>query len=418
MRPHPSRRKIIAATPQPSDPKFPPVPGWKNGFRELAPGVFAYIQAGGPGLIAQGVSNAGLIVGDDHAMVIDSTGAPMHAKSFIAAAKQAIGGRPFRRLINTHHHGDDVNGNQRFFSPIEIFSHPYCRDEVRKAVATTPKMWRKRTATLMEQNSGSSSSHNDHRRQDGVHYGDSQQNHSFRTRAHLWRPHDPLAEYRVLFASDIAFIYVAPFANNAHVGKWLETVDRIMKMDVDTISCRAADHLRGKKELAEMGEYFRLLQREVKPRFDAGLSPGRAAAEITLGKFDNWIGPERIVMNTVRLYNEFRGVGGADYDLAATQKATEVQRHPREPRNQGIAGSTHVSESASSLAGRDCLGRCGRPAAARPECRQRARRHRGCGQSTWRPGSRSRCQEHHPERLRTVCLPVRRWPNHRRPRGA
>lgn len=61
----------------------------------------------------------------------------------------------------------------------------------------------------------------------------------------------------------------------------------------------------------------------MKPRFDAGLSPGRAAAEIKLGKFDNWIGPERIVMNTVRLYNEFRGVGGADYDLAATQKATE-----------------------------------------------------------------------------------------------
>jgi hypothetical protein len=53
------------------------------------------------------------------------------------------------------------------------------------------------------------------------------------------------------------------------------------------------------------------------------MTPGRAAAEIRLGKFDNWIGPERIVMNTVRLYNEFRGTGGPDYDTAGTAKATE-----------------------------------------------------------------------------------------------
>jgi len=107
-----------------------------------------------------------------------------------------------------------------------------------------------------------------------------------------------LPKYRVLFASDVAFIYVAPFAHNAHVGKWLDTVDRIMKMDVETI-VPGHGPICGKKELAEMAEYFRALQREVKRRFDAGLSPGRAAADIKLGKFDNWIGPERIVMNTV-----------------------------------------------------------------------------------------------------------------------
>jgi cyclase len=315
--------QILTATPPPPDSRFPPVPSWKNELRELAPGVFAYIQAGGPGLIAQGVSNAGLIVGDDHATIIDATGAPMHAKSFIAAAKKATGDRPFRRLINTHHHGDHVNGNQ-FFAPIEIFSHPYCRDEVRKAVATTPPMWDKREgyADGTEQ-----------RRLvpptttvDGrmvFHYGDSPVEVIHPGPAHTYGDlMIYLPKYRVLFASDIAFIYVAPFAHNAHVGKWLETVDRIMTMDVDTI-VPGHGPICGKKELAEMAEYFRTLQREVKRRLDAGMSPGRAAADIKLGKFDNWIGPERIVMNTVRLYNEFRGIGGPDYDLAATQKATD-----------------------------------------------------------------------------------------------
>ena len=72
-----------------------------------------------------------------------------------------------------------------------------------------------------------------------------------------------------------------------------------------------------------MAEYFRALRTEVKKRYDARMTPGRAAADIKLGKFDNWIGPERIVMNTVRLYNEIKGTGTADYDIEGTRRATE-----------------------------------------------------------------------------------------------
>lgn len=315
--------QIPVATPPAPDGRFPQAPSWKNELRQLAPGVFAYMQAGGPGLIAQGVSNAGLIVGDDHIMVLDATGAPLHAKSFIAASRQVAGDKPFRRLINTHHHGDHVNGNQ-FFGPVEIISHPYCRDEVRKAVANTPPRWEKREGFAEG---------TEERRLvpptttfDGkmvYHYGDSPVEIYHPGPAHTYGDllvHLP--KYKILFVSDIGFFYVAPFAHNAHVGKWLETIDRILKMDVDVI-VPGHGPIGGKKELADVAEYFRTLQREVKPRYDAGMTPGRAAAEIRLGKFDNWIGPERIVMNTVRLYNEMRGTGGPNYDIPGTQKATE-----------------------------------------------------------------------------------------------
>jgi len=80
-----------------------------------------------------------------------------------------------------------------------------------------------------------------------------------------------------------------------------------MAMDVDVI-VRGHGPIGGNKELAEMGEYLQLFKREARKRFDAGLSPGRAIAEIQLGKFDNWIGaPDRMAMNTVRLYHEFDG---------------------------------------------------------------------------------------------------------------
>jgi hypothetical protein len=134
---------IPIATPPSGDPRFPMVPSWKAEFRQLAPNVFAFIQAGGPGIVAQGVSNAGVIVGADHVMVIDATGAPFHAKALIAAATKAAPGKSIRRLINTHHHGDHVNGNQ-FFGPIEILSQTYCRQEVLKAVPGTPTKWDKR----------------------------------------------------------------------------------------------------------------------------------------------------------------------------------------------------------------------------------------------------------------------------------
>jgi len=38
------------------------IPTWKRELRQLTPNVYAYILGGGPGQLAQGVSNAGLIV--------------------------------------------------------------------------------------------------------------------------------------------------------------------------------------------------------------------------------------------------------------------------------------------------------------------------------------------------------------------
>ena len=172
--------------------------------------------------------------------------------------RKAAGDRPFRRLISTHHHGDHVNGNQ-FFAPIEIFSHPYCRDEVRKAVATTPKQWDKREgyADGTEQRQLVPPTTTIEGKM-VFHYGDSPVEIIHPGPAHTYGDlMIYLPKYRLLFASDIAFIYVAPFAHNAHVGKWLETIDRIMKMDVDTI-VPGHGPIGGKKELAEMAGYFRL----------------------------------------------------------------------------------------------------------------------------------------------------------------
>jgi len=94
-------------------------------------------------------------------------------------------------------------------------------------------------------------------------------------------------------------------------------------MDVDVI-VPGHGPIGGKKELAEMGQYLELFKREARKRFDSGLRPGQAAAEISLGRFDNWIGArDRLVMNTVRLYHEVDGTLVPDADTEGMRVAGE-----------------------------------------------------------------------------------------------
>jgi glyoxylase-like metal-dependent hydrolase (beta-lactamase superfamily II) len=288
----------------PPNPAFPLPPTWSTELRELAPGVYAYIQAGGPGRNNVSVSDAGVIVGDDGLMVIDSLTAPMHAKAMVAAIRQ-VSDKPFRHLINTHHHGDHVNGNQ-YIDGAEIIGHPYCRDEVLKMVAG-PALWQKRegwadgteTRTILPPTTTI-----EHKVT--YHYGKTVVEVFPMLPAHTYGDLVVyLPQHKMLFVGDIGFFYVAPFCQNAHPSNWINVVDQIVdKMDVQTI-VPGHGPIGGKQHLAEMGDYLRLLRTEARKRYDARITAGTAAADIRLGKFENWIGPERIIMDTVRFYAEF-----------------------------------------------------------------------------------------------------------------
>jgi hypothetical protein len=56
-----------------------------------------------------------------------------------------------------------------------------------------------------------------------------------------------------------------------------------------------------------------------------GMSPGRAAADIPLGRFAGWTNPERNAWNTVRLYAEFAGTLKPEQDLAARRRRADYQ---------------------------------------------------------------------------------------------
>jgi len=334
------------------NPKFPPIPTWKTELRQLAPNVHAYIQGGGPGIGNGGISNAGIVIGPRDVLVVDALGAPLHTKAFIAAAQKVIGGKPFGRVVITHDGPDHTSGSQ-YFEGAEIVGSPFCREQVMKSAS-----WLQNPDPRYEAREGYA---------DGTevrklapptttftdrvtyHYGDTVVEVSHFAPAHTWTDVMVyLPQTKIFFAGDVAFHSVTPLCRRGHVSKWLELVDRILALDIDTI-VPGHGHLGGKKDLADMAEYLRILKSEAKKRFDAKASAGRAAFDIeksgALAKFQNWNDTERIAENVVRLFEEFSGsinpvqsIHPSDADVALhSRRATEANKEYNSLKEKGAA---------------------------------------------------------------------------------
>ena len=140
----------------------------------------------------------------------------------MVAAIRKVTDKPFKYLINSHHHGDHIGGNQFIPDNPVIISHPYCRDEVVKQVPG-PALWAKREGWA-----------------DGTEprkilpatqtFDGTMTFHIAKTEVQIM-PMLPahtygdlvmyLPEHKLLVAGDVGFFYVAPFCQNAHPSNWV-----------------------------------------------------------------------------------------------------------------------------------------------------------------------------------------------------
>lgn len=302
-------------------------------LRLLAPNVHAFLQREAPGQSNLSVSNFGIVVGPKTMLAIDAGGGPQHARNFIAAAKPL--GKPFDRVVITHEHPDHIVGLTQFPPDIEIVAQEETRAQmVKMGQPPTPGYWATNPAW------GNAKDVNrillptvTFRDRMSVYYGDIQVDFVWPGRAHTsGDAFVRLPRERILFMGDIGFFGVTPLNGSGYIADWIKVCDEVLKdPGVQTI-VPGHGPVGGKAELEEMRGYLALLLREGKRSYDAGISAGRAAAELDLGKYATWTDPDRIANNMARLYSELRGTIGVDMDRDLTRQAvTEYGQLKRRP---------------------------------------------------------------------------------------
>ncbi|MCF1595358.1 MBL fold metallo-hydrolase [Streptomyces muensis] len=265
---------------------------------EVADGVHAYEQAPGGWC----VSNAGIVVGGDGALVVDTLSTIPRARRLAETVDKLATG-PARTVVNTHFHGDHAFGNQVFPPGTQIIAH----EDMRTAMVTTglalTGLWPRvdwgdievtpPTVTFRDH----LTVHVGERRAELLRVGPAHTDHD----VVVWLP-----EERVLFAGDIVMSGVTPFVLFGSVAGTLAALDRLAELEPEVV---VAGHgpVAGPEVLDANREYLRWVQRLAAEAADSGLTPLQAAREADLGGYAELLDAERLVANLHRAHEELLG---------------------------------------------------------------------------------------------------------------
>lgn len=275
---------------------------WPTGLLEVAPGVYAYVSPTGD----SGLSNAGLILGERSATVVDTLLAPSLTRPFAEAVRRATG-LPVTRVINTHHHHDHTGGNWAF-PEAERYASAAARDLlIRKGKpmeayrALLPRFAAEFEAveifppTVTFQGAWALY---DGRRE--IRIIPAAPAHTFGdVMVHL--PADG-----VLFAADVAFHYVTPLVSEGSVEGWLKACEAVLALNVEVI-VPGHGPVGTRRDFEVMRDYWVLIRDEGGRLLDGGVTPAEAARALPLGPYREWVAWPRTLWNLARWQGERQG---------------------------------------------------------------------------------------------------------------
>jgi cyclase len=304
-------------------------PQYPEGLYDLENKVYAWMVPNGSWY----ESNAGLVVGENESLLIDTLCDLNFTGEMLQAMRPLIQGAPIKYLANTHSDGDHIWGNQ-LVQDAEIIMTKACDEEARemkpaamtmfgktgKALKTlgTPKIKKIgnyfhnmvaacdfngimiKTATRTFEN------------ELGLEVGGREVQLIEVGPAHT---RGDLLVYvpdtKTLFGGDILFAGCTPVLWAGPVENYIAAQERILDMDIDVI-IPGHGPVCDKSAISVSKEYLEYLKREVVKRFDAGTPAKEAAYDIALSDdfsrqvWSRWDSPERIMTNTHVIYRHLQ----------------------------------------------------------------------------------------------------------------
>lgn len=262
---------------------------------EVAEDVYAYVQLPGGWC----VSNSGVLVGPDGALVIDTLATQSRARR-LAETVDALRPGPARTLVNSHHHGDHHFGNSAFGSAAVVIAHELARSEMAAAGLALTTLWpeldwgdirlRLPSVTFTDR----LVVHCGQRRAELIHVGPAHTTND----VVVWLPDD-----KVLFAGDVVLSESTPFVLMGSVRGSMAAVRSLAQLGARTVVCGHGP-VAGPEVFRCNLAYLQWIEWLADEGTALGLTPLEVARNADFGEFGELQDPERIVGNLHRAYAE------------------------------------------------------------------------------------------------------------------
>ena len=285
---------------------------YTKGLHEIGSDLFAYLQPEGQ----WGYSNAGLVLGEDSALLVDTLFDLKLTRQMLDAMAKVRGSRPIATVVNTHSNGDHCWGNQ-LVDGAEIIASRRCAEEL----ASIPPIALR--SLLKAEGLGAAG---DYLRRifgafdfEGITLTPPTRTFDGELTLRVGSRELRLIEVgpahtagdvlvylpaeRVVFTGDIVFAGGTPIVWAGPIRNWIAACDRIAALDVATV-VPGHGPIGDLAQVRAMRDYLAYVEAEAAARHASGMSLEDAVHDIALGQFDQWLDKERLAVNVQAKYRE------------------------------------------------------------------------------------------------------------------
>jgi glyoxylase-like metal-dependent hydrolase (beta-lactamase superfamily II) len=281
------------------------------GLHQIADGCWAWLQPDG----GWGLSNAGLIDGGGHSLLVDTQFDLARTRRMLDAMAPVTAGSPIRHAVNTHGNGDHCFGNELLDPEVRIWAAPeasaHLQAESPQLLATLMSLDRdpQLSAYLRRSFGAFEFTGIRSRLPDADVTADTELTVGSRTvrllRVGPAHTHGDVAVYDpasgVVFAGDLLFIGGTPIMWAGPASSWIAALERLLALDADTY-VPGHGPVTDAAGVREVIAYLAHVEAGAAELHARGRTVQQAADELDLGRFAGWGNPERLVINVDSCY--------------------------------------------------------------------------------------------------------------------